>query len=108
MCRYAVGIGSKKPDFECATRRLRQSADQEDPKAQLALFEIYDRGLEGAPDPAEAKKWANAYFNNPIIANQRIEKLNEQERIKFMRELILKGLGFGDDLIRLRIKQSAP
>jgi hypothetical protein len=47
MCPYAIGIGSTKPNFECAKERLRQSADQEDPKAQLALLEIYDRGLGG-------------------------------------------------------------
>jgi hypothetical protein len=108
MYRDAIGIGTTKPNFEAAKARFEQSANQGDPNAELALFQMYDRGEGGPRDPVQAKKWADRFYANPEVVRERIKNQNEKEEIEFMRQMSIQGASGGVELLKLLNKSTEP
>ena len=82
---YRDGIGTKASPSD-AVRLLKQAAVQGSLQAQLALYEAYDEGLEGKPNPEEAKHWADRAWNNPVAVQirQKREDVRHVQDLAFM------------------------
>jgi TPR repeat protein len=82
---YRDGIGTKV-SYPDAMKYLKEGAIQGDYNAQLALSQIYDIGLLGSPDPAQAKQWETRAYNNPaaVAARQGRQDAKDMQRMAFL------------------------